>query len=80
MIFGIVFFSKILRSSLDKKRSATVWMIIGMMLGSIYSICIGPLTLDMNPLNIHTFSILYFLLGGIIIFSLEGLKSIVIKK
>ena len=78
VIFGILFFTKLLRKCLEKRRSATIYAILGMMIASIYSIIMGPTTLDnpMEYLNVNTFNILYFILGGIIIFSLEGLKNI----
>lgn len=81
MIFGIVVFSKLLRASLTKKRSAIFYVIVGMMLGSIYSIMMGPTTLDVpkEMLNFSTFNLLFFLLGGIIMFALEFLKRYLSK-
>ena len=48
------------------------------MIGSIYSIIMGPTTLEspMEMLNFKNFSILYFIIGGIIIIGLEYLKKI----
>ena len=82
MIFGIIFFTKFLRSCLEKRRSETVYTIIGMMIMSIYSIIMGPTTMEPSKelLTFDNFNILYFLLGGIIIFSLEGLKNMLTKK
>ncbi len=81
VIFGIIFFTKILRICLDKKRSATVYAILGMMLASIYAIIMGPTTLDVPKafMNFESFNFIYFILGGIIIFSLEGLKKFLKK-
>ncbi len=82
VIFGIVFFTKILRICLEKKRSATIYTIIGMMLASIYAIVMGPTTLDIpkDYMNFETFNFIYFILGGVIIFSLEGLKKFLTKE
>ena len=82
VIFGVLYFIKLLRKCLDKKRSATIYCIIGMMIASIYSIIMGPTTLDvpLNSLSIETFNILYFILGGIIILGLEGLKNFLTKE
>ncbi len=82
VIFGILFFTKFLRNCLDKRRSATVYMILGMMIASIYSILMGPTTLDipLKYLTFDTFNIYYFILGGIIILGLEGLKNLLIKE
>ncbi len=81
MIFGILYFTKLLRKCLEKRRSATIYAVLGMMLASLYSIVMGPTTLD-NPLPYLTFkefSIFYFILGGLIIFALEGLKNFLTK-
>ncbi len=82
VIFGIVFFTKLLRKCLAKRRSATIYVILGMMIGSLYSIAMGPTTLEipLNSLTFETFNILYFILGGFIIFSLEGLKNFLTKE
>ncbi len=81
IIFGILYFIKLLRKCLNKYRSATIYAILGMMVASIYSIVMGPTTLDipLKYLSFNTFNILYFILGGIIIFSLEGLKYFLTK-
>ena len=77
VICGVLFFTKLLRKCLEKKRSATMYAILGMMLASIYSIVMGPTTLEIPKelLTFDSFKILYFVLGGIIIFGLEGLKN-----
>jgi len=82
VIFGILFFTKLLRKCLENKRSATIYAILGMMIASIYSIVMGPTTLDIPKefLNFETFSILFFIIGGIIILSLEGLKNLLNNK
>lgn len=78
IIFGVLFFTKLLRKSLEKKRSATMYAILGMMIASIYSIIMGPTTLESPKtyLTFETFNILYFILGGVIILGLEGLKNL----
>ncbi len=82
VIFGILYFTKLLRKCLDKRRSATIYAILGMMIASIYSIIMGPTTLDvpLEYLTFNTFNILYFILGGVIILSLEGLKYFLTKE
>lgn len=88
IIAGVVLVIRLIKNLLEKYRSQTVYFIIGMMIGSFYSICMGPTTLrDVNDMNkgldmlgLDTFSILYFLLGGIIIFGLQALKMYTEKK
>ena len=82
IIFGVLFFTKLLRRCLEKKRSATMYAILGMMIASIYSIIMGPTTLDIPKelLTFDKFSILWFIIGGVIILSLEGLKNLLNSK
>lgn len=82
VIFGILFFTKLLRKCLDNKRSATIYAVLGMMVASIYSIIMGPTTLSIPKeyLTFETFNILYFILGGIIILGLEGIKYLLTKE
>lgn len=82
IVSGIIFFTKLIRIGLKKHRSKIVYFIIGMMIGSIYSILMGPTTLD-TPLPMVTFKsfdILFFILGAIIIYCLEFLKTFINKK
>ena len=63
---------------MDKHRAATVYLIIGLMIGSLYAIVMGPTTLD-DPqphLTIHTFSILFFLIGGVVIIGMQAMKKL----
>ena len=52
------------------------------MIGSIYAIIMGPTTLkdSMDPMSIKTFSIIFFIIGGIIIFTLDKIKLILNKR
>ncbi len=79
VIVGIVSIVRAIRVALDKQRSATVYLIIGMMLGSLYSVVMGPTTLTgendaplgLAPLGTDSFSILFFLIGGVIIIGMQ---------
>lgn len=76
IIAGIVFFVGLIRKCLDKYRSQTVYSIIGMMLGSIYSIINGPTTLSepQPAMSFSTFNVLFFIVGIIILVALQALK------
>ena len=52
------------------------------MIGSLYAIAMGPTTLEIPkaPMSIETFSIIFFILGGAIIFGLEKIKSVLEKR
>lgn len=81
VLCGLLYFTKILRKLLDKKRSVVIYVVLGMMIASIYSIIMGPTTLDipLKHVTLKTFNIFYFILGGLIIFCLESLKSFLTK-
>ncbi|MDE5737338.1 MAG: DUF368 domain-containing protein [Oscillospiraceae bacterium] len=83
VITGIVSIVRLIRIALEKWRSATVFLIIGMMLGSLYSVIMGPttltddnkLSLGLEPLSFSSFHILFFIIGGVIIIGLQLLGS-----
>lgn len=77
VIIGIVLVIKLIKEALQKFRSQTVYMIIGLMIGSLYAIVMGPTTLEtsQSAMNLSTFNIIWFIFGGIIIFGLEKIKK-----
>lgn len=82
VITGILSIIKLLKKALDNYRCATVYLIIGLMIGSIYSIIMGPTTLD-NPvdaINFNNFNILFFVIGGVVVAGLQKLKVFNSKK
>ena len=82
IIAGMMAFANVARKCLAKHRSQTVYAILGLMIGSIYSIIVGPMTLqEPQPImDFSSFSILFFIIGGIIIAGLEATKRILNKK
>lgn len=58
---------------LDRFRPQTVYAIIGMMLGSIYPIIMGPTTLEIPQpaMTMSSFHVIAFILGGCLIFALQ---------
>lgn len=76
ILAGIVFFVGLIRKCLDKYRSQSIYAIIGMMLGSLYSIVNGPTTLSepQAAMSLGTFNIIFFILGILILVALQGLK------
>lgn len=69
---------KLIRKALENFRAQTIYAIIGLMLGSIYAVIMGPTTLEtpQAAMDIHTFSILFFIIGGIVILGMQKLKDI----
>ena len=82
VLTGIISIIKILKGALEKFRTQTVYAIIGLMIGSIYSIIMGPTTLDIpkEPINLENFNILFFIIGGLIVWGLQEFKSLNEKK
>ena len=82
ILTGIVLVVRFIKLALKKYRSQAIYCIIGLMIGSIYAIIMGPTTLSVpkEPLSFSTFNILFFLLGGLIIMGLEKLKGFLKNK
>lgn len=81
VITGIVSIIRLLRYLLANHRSKVIYTIIGLMIGSLYAVVMGPTTLEIPeaPMGFGEFSILFFLLGGALIFGLEKLKKVLDK-
>lgn len=82
VLTGIVLVIKLIKIALEKFRSQTVYLIIGLMIGSLYAIVMGPTTLEnaQNPMSFSNFSIIFFIVGRIIIYSLEKIKVVLEKR
>lgn len=76
VVLGIVLASRFIRSILRKHRTQTVYLILGLMLGSLYAIAMGPTTLSTPkaPLSLHSFHLPAFAAGIVILAALEGIK------
>lgn len=76
LVAGIFSVIKIVKYFLDKHRSQTVYLIIGLMIGSTYAIVMGATTLEVPQpaMTLQTFHVLFFILGGVILLGLELMK------
>ena len=74
-VFGVV---RVIRKALERFRPQTIYLIIGLMLGSIYAIVMGPATLDVPQpaMTLSLFEPLFFVIGGAVILGLQQLKRI----
>ncbi len=77
VVVGILSTIKLIKKLLITKRSQLIYFILGLMLGSVYAVFMGPTTLEVAKpaMNFSTFNIIFFLIGGGIIFFLQKLKS-----
>ena len=82
VLTGIILIIKLVKMALEKQRSKSIYTIIGLMIGSLYAIVMGPTTLEVarDAMSFDTFSIIFFLLGGVIIFGLDRLKVVLENK
>ncbi len=76
VLTGIALIIKLVKKALEKYRSQTVYTIIGLMIGSLYAIVMGPTTLKVpqEAMNFRTFNILFFVIGAAIIGAMEFAK------
>ena len=76
IVTGIITFVRLIRKCLEKFRSQSIYTIIGMMIGSLYSIIQGPTTLSepQAAMSFGTFNTWFFLFGILILVSLQALK------
>ena len=82
VIAGAVGIVGILKKCLSRFRSQTIYLVIGLMVGSLYAIVRGPESLDVPQpmMDIHTFSIIFFIIGIAVISGLQLLKVFIEKK
>lgn len=75
ILFGIFMSIRIIRDRMRKSRDKMLYLIVGMIIGSLYAIVMGPTTIGGNlPLSLETFSLLGFFIGIVILFILEIIK------
>ena len=82
ILAGIALVIKLVKKALQKYRSQTIYTILGLMIGSLYAIVMVPATLEtpQAPLSFDNFSILFFMIGGVVVFGMELLKRFLEKK
>ena len=82
VLLGVLLTVRTVRYLLKTFRSQTIYLIIGLMIGSIYSVIIGPTSLEIPkpPMNIQTFSIVFFIIGCALVPGLEKLKEVLKDK
>lgn len=78
VVTGILVTLRFIKKALKSFRSQTIYTVIGLMLGSLYAIVMGPQTMEVpqDPMSFKTFSILFFAIGGALVVGLAQLKKI----
>ena len=82
VITGIVSTIKIIKIELKRHRSQMIYLILGLMIGSLYAVFMGPTTLEVAKpaMTLSTFSFIYFIIGGAILLGLEKGKDLLEKR
>lgn len=81
IIFGILMSIRIIREKMRKNRDKMIYLILGMIVGSLFAIIMGPTTVGKNlPLNLDNFSLPGFIIGIFILFVLELIRILRLKK
>lgn len=81
IIFGIFMSIRIIREKMRKNRDKMIYLILGMIAGSLFAIIMGPRTVGKNlPLNLDNFSLSGFIIGIFILFVLELIRILRLKK
>ena len=82
VITGIVSTIKIIKIELKRHRSQMIYLILGLMIGSLYAVFMGPTTLEVAKpaMNLSTFNFVYFIIGGAILLGLEKGKDLLEKR
>ena len=77
IITGILSTIKLIRHALENARPQMIYLILGLMIGSIYAVLMGPTTLETPqlPMSFSTFNLLYFIIGGAVIIGLEQFSA-----
>lgn len=82
VITGILSTIRMIKFLLRKYRSAMIYLILGLMLGSLYAVFMGATTLETPKaaMSLSTFSFLFFIIGGALILGLEKGKNLLENK
>ena len=82
ILAGIWLSIRAIHAALQKYRGQMVWLILGLMFGSLYAIGNGPASLDVSlpPLSLGTFQLSAFVLGAALLFGLEFLRKVLSRR
>lgn len=77
ILAGAVTVVKAIKACLEKFRAQTVYLILGMMIGSLYAIGMGPTTLEIPqaPLGAGNFPLVPAVIGAGLVFGMQKIKE-----
>ncbi|MCI0502734.1 MAG: DUF368 domain-containing protein [Fusobacteria bacterium] len=67
---------RLIRWVLKKHRAQAIYTVLGLMLGSLYAVFMGPTTLPVphEAMNLGNFDFIFFFIGALLIFVLDRIK------
>lgn len=82
ILIGIALIIHLVRLALQRHRSMMIYLILGLMAGSVYAILMGPTTLrhPVAALSPSTFNLFGFLLGIMILLGLQQLRKFSVER
>ena len=77
VLVGAVAVVKIIKICLERYRPQTIYLILGMMLGSFYAIVMGPTTFSVQqaPLGLGNFQLIAMLVGLVLVLGMQWFKE-----
>ena len=77
VLAGAVTVVKVIKVCLEKFRPQTIYMVLGMMIGSFYAIVMGPTTLKAAkaPLGFGNVSVVALIIGLLLVLSMQWIKE-----
>ena len=78
VLAGVAISISAIRAALQKYRSQMIWLILGLMLGSLYAT--ASLATPRPALSMATFQPVGFVLGATVLLALEGAKMMMERK
>lgn len=77
MIAGALTVVKAIKVCLERFRAQTVHMSLGMMIGSLYAVGMGPTTLEVpqKAMNMESFHIVSAIVGAVLVFGMKKLRA-----
>ena len=78
VVVGAITVVKVIKVCLETFRPQTIYMILGMMIGSFYAIVMGPTTLEISkaPLSMDNFQIVAFIVGLALVLGMQWIKEV----
>ncbi|ERJ12719.1 DUF368 domain-containing protein [Haloplasma contractile] len=87
VLTGVITIIPLLKYLLANHRSKMIYLILGLMVGSLYAIVMGPRTVHIpgtetyyQVMKFKSFSGIFFFIGGLIIFGLDEMKKQINKR